>query len=107
MSAKKDEYAKKLQQAQTVLTMIADDNTTPRNIRRAAKQAADMLLDGAISIAAASLVLHSISDMARGFAVLFTGLAILMVIITPLIFVMPRAPEAMKVVTGTNEPGQV
>ncbi len=48
----KEEYAKKLQQAQSVLNMIADDNTTPRNIRRAAKQASDMLLDGSISIAA-------------------------------------------------------
>jgi uncharacterized protein (UPF0147 family) len=52
MSAKNEAYAKKLQQAQTVLTMIADDNTTPRNIRRAAKQAADMLLDASLSIAA-------------------------------------------------------
>lgn len=48
----KVEYGKKLQQAQTVLNMIADDNTTPRNIRRAAKQASDMLLDQGISIAA-------------------------------------------------------
>ncbi len=52
MSAKSEEYAKKLQQAQSVLNMIADDNTTPRNIRRAAKQAADMLLDASLSIAA-------------------------------------------------------
>jgi uncharacterized protein (UPF0147 family) len=52
MSTKNDEYAKKIQQAQTVLNMIADDNTTPRNIRRAAKQASDMLLDQNISIAA-------------------------------------------------------
>jgi uncharacterized protein (UPF0147 family) len=52
MSGKTEEYAKKLQQAQSVLNMIADDNTTPRNIRRAAKQAADMLIDGSISIAA-------------------------------------------------------
>ncbi len=52
MSTKSDEYAKKLQQATSVLTMIADDNTTPRNIRRAAKQASDMLLDQGLSIAA-------------------------------------------------------
>ncbi len=52
MSNKSDEYAKKLQQAQTVLNMIADDNTTPRNIRRAAKQASDMLSDGGLSVAA-------------------------------------------------------
>ncbi len=52
MSTKSDEYAKKIQQAQNVLNMIADDNTTPRNIRRAAKQASDMLLDQNLSIAA-------------------------------------------------------
>ena len=52
MSTKNDEYAKKIQQAQNVLNMIADDNTTPRNIRRAAKQASEMLLDQNISIAA-------------------------------------------------------
>ena len=52
MSKTKDEYKKKLDQATVVLNMIADDNTTPRNIRRTAKQAADMLLDEALSIAA-------------------------------------------------------
>ena len=52
MSKAKDEYKKKLDQATVVLNMIADDNTTPRNIRRPAKQAADMLLDEALSIAA-------------------------------------------------------
>jgi len=52
VSTKNDEYAKKIQQAQNVLNMIADDNTTPRNIRRAAKQASEMLLDQNISIAA-------------------------------------------------------
>jgi len=48
----KDEYKKKLDQAMSILNMIADDNTTPRNIRRTAKQAADMLLDESISVAA-------------------------------------------------------
>lgn len=52
MSKVKDEYKKKLDQATVVLNMIADDNTTPRNIRRTAKQAADMLLDESISVAA-------------------------------------------------------
>lgn len=52
MSPIKDEYKKKLDQAMSILNMIADDNTTPRNIRRTAKQAAEMLLDESISVAA-------------------------------------------------------
>jgi len=48
----KDEYRRKMEQAMSVLNMIADDNTTPRNIRRTAKQAAEMLLDESLSVAA-------------------------------------------------------
>jgi len=48
----KDEYRRKMEQAMSILNMIADDNTTPRNIRRTAKQAADMLLDESLSVAA-------------------------------------------------------
>ncbi len=36
----------------SVLSRVADDNTTPRNIRRTAKQAGDMLLDESLSMAA-------------------------------------------------------
>jgi uncharacterized protein (UPF0147 family) len=52
MSGKNEEYMKKLGQAKQILNMIADDNTTPRNIRRTAKNAADMLDDESLSIAA-------------------------------------------------------
>jgi hypothetical protein len=52
MLSKSEEYTKKLNQAMSVLNTIADDNTTPRNIRRAAKQASDMLLDQSLSVAA-------------------------------------------------------
>ena len=52
MSGVKDEYRKKMDQATQILNMIADDNTTPRNIRRTAKQAADMLTDDSLSVAA-------------------------------------------------------
>jgi uncharacterized protein (UPF0147 family) len=52
LSPVKEEYKKKLDQAMSILNMIADDNTTPRNIRRTAKQAADMLLDESTSVAA-------------------------------------------------------
>lgn len=66
MSGVKEEYRKKLEQATTVLNMIADDNTTPRNIRRTAKQAADMLLEEELSVAAraanAIAVLEDISQ---------------------------------------------
>ncbi len=61
-----EEYMKKLGQAKQILNMIADDNTTPRNIRRTAKNAADMLDDVASSIAAraanAIAVLEEISQ---------------------------------------------
>ncbi len=47
-----EEYMKKVSQANSILNMIADDNTTPRNIRRTAKTASDMLDDENLSIAA-------------------------------------------------------
>ena len=51
-SKKQEEYAQKLNQAMSVLNRVAEDNTTPRNIRRTAKQASDILLDEGLSIAA-------------------------------------------------------
>jgi len=36
----------------SIMNMVADDNTTPRNIRRTAKQASDILLDESLSMAA-------------------------------------------------------
>ena len=62
----KEEYQRKLSQAIQVLTVIADDNTTPRNIRRTAKNASEMLVDEKLSIAAraanAIAVLEDISQ---------------------------------------------
>lgn len=52
MSKKQEEYAQKLNQAMAVLNRVAEDNTTPRNIRRTAKQASDILMDESLSIAA-------------------------------------------------------
>ena len=52
MSNKNDKYTQKINQALAVLNRVADDNTTPRNIRRTAKQAGDMLLDESLSFAA-------------------------------------------------------
>jgi len=52
MSDKQQEYMKKVNQAMSIMNMVADDNTTPRNIRRTAKQASDILLDESLSMAA-------------------------------------------------------
>jgi uncharacterized protein (UPF0147 family) len=52
MSDKKELYKQKLNQAITVLNRVAEDNTTPRNIRRTAKQANDLLIDESLSPAA-------------------------------------------------------
>jgi len=51
-SKKQEEYTQKLNQAMAVLNRVAEDNTTPRNIRRTAKQASDMLVNESLSIAA-------------------------------------------------------
>lgn len=37
------EYENRFTQAKTILSLISEDNTTPRNIRRAAKEALDVL----------------------------------------------------------------
>jgi uncharacterized protein (UPF0147 family) len=41
--AKTQEYDERIKQASSVLSMISEDSTTPRNIRRAAKEALDTL----------------------------------------------------------------
>ena len=41
----------KLNQAMAILNRVAEDNTTPRNIRRTAKQASDILIDESLSLA--------------------------------------------------------
>lgn len=52
MSKNKEVYMQKLNQAMAILNRVAEDNTTPRNIRRTAKQASDILMDEALSLAA-------------------------------------------------------
>jgi uncharacterized protein (UPF0147 family) len=52
MSKKKaKDYQQKTEQALAILKVIADDNTTPRNIRRVAKEASDMLNDSSLTLA--------------------------------------------------------
>lgn len=43
VSKKKADYESRIQQALVVLNEVSQDNTTPRNIRRAAKNAMDSL----------------------------------------------------------------
>jgi len=50
---------------------------------------------GTISIAVTSLLLENIADMAHGFALVFFGLAAIMVITTPLVFAMPKGSWAL------------
>jgi len=52
MSKKQEEYIQKTNQAMSILNRVSEDNTTPRNIRRTAKQASDLLLDESTSLAA-------------------------------------------------------
>jgi len=52
MSKKQDEYLQKTNQAMAILNRVAEDNTTPRNIRRTAKQASDLLLNESLTLAA-------------------------------------------------------
>ncbi len=40
---KMEEYEERIKQAMTVLGAVSEDNTTPRNIRRAAKDSMDAL----------------------------------------------------------------
>jgi len=52
MSKKQEVYTQKVNQAMAILNRVAEDNTTPRNIRRTAKEASDMLMDESLSLAA-------------------------------------------------------
>lgn len=47
---RKEEYESRIKQALAVLNEVTNDNTTPRNIRRAAKDAMDALLKQSDSI---------------------------------------------------------
>lgn len=52
MSKKQEVYIQKVNQAMAILNRVAEDNTTPRNIRRTAKEASDMLMNESLSLAA-------------------------------------------------------
>jgi uncharacterized protein (UPF0147 family) len=65
-SKKLQEYEERIKQASSILLLISEDNTTPRNIRRAAKEALDLLnshdLSLAVRVANAISVLDEISQ---------------------------------------------
>lgn len=50
-------------------------------------------IGGAVSIAVTSIVLQRVGDMARGFFIVFTGLAVIMLVTLPAIFIMPASPK--------------
>jgi len=56
------EYDERIKQASSILTMIDEDTTTPRNIRRAAKEALNMLSDAKLSQAVRAVNAISIMD---------------------------------------------
>ena len=47
---KLQEYEEKIKQALFILGQVSEDNTTPRNIRRAAKESMDMLQSSQYSL---------------------------------------------------------
>ncbi|MFB0543489.1 MAG: UPF0147 family protein [Candidatus Bathyarchaeia archaeon] len=49
MSKKSKDYEQKMGQALAILKVIAEDNTTPRNIRRVAKGASERLNDESLT----------------------------------------------------------
>jgi uncharacterized protein len=59
---KKEEYEERTTHALTVLTEISEDNTTPRNIRRAAAASIDALRNGSFTLAARASNAISILD---------------------------------------------
>lgn len=59
---KQQEYDEKVKQAVTVLGLVSEDTTTPRNIRRAAKESIDTLQSAQYSLAVRASNAISILD---------------------------------------------
>ena len=59
---KMQEYEEKVKQAVTVLGLVSEDTTTPRNIRRAAKEAIETLQSAQYSLAVRASNAISILD---------------------------------------------
>jgi len=56
------EYEERIKQALAVLNLVSEDNTTPRNIRRAAKDSMDALQSGEFTLAVRASNAISILD---------------------------------------------
>jgi uncharacterized protein (UPF0147 family) len=59
---KQQEYEEKVKQAVSVLGLVSEDTTTPRNIRRAAKESIDTLQSAQYSLAVRASNAISILD---------------------------------------------
>ena len=57
-----EEYDKRMKQSIAILSMISEDRTTPRNIRRVAKNALNMLGDDSMTRAVKAANVISILD---------------------------------------------
>ncbi len=57
-----EEYDERVKQSIAILSMISEDRTTPRNIRRVAKNALDMLADDSMTLAVKAANVISILD---------------------------------------------
>jgi len=57
-----EEYDERMKQSIAILSMISDDRTTPRNIRRVAKNALEMLDDDSMTRAVKAANVISILD---------------------------------------------
>lgn len=57
-----EEYDERMKQSVAILSMISEDRTTPRNIRRVAKNALDMLADDSMTRAVKAANVISILD---------------------------------------------
>ncbi len=57
-----EEYDERVKQSIAILSMISEDRTTPRNIRRVAKNALDMLADVSMTMAVKAANVISILD---------------------------------------------
>jgi len=57
-----EEYNERMKQSVAILSMISEDRTTPRNIRRVAKNALDMLGDDSMTRAVKAANVISILD---------------------------------------------
>jgi MFS family permease len=58
----------------------------------------------AISIAVTALVLNGFPDMGRGFSVVYYGLAVILMLTTPMVFAMPKSAGDLRSVEKISRP---